>query len=170
MYLKLYLCLILCSVSLGIGAQPEEEEGQKDIKTFIVRKVSPMPTIEEPIVAVVAPASTPAPKLAQPSLAADKKGLSRLNLKPYKAEEKAKLRLGQYVVFSFEVNEEGRVSDIRIYDSSDLRLVDLLIDKLSATFWNPAKDEAGISKKFQFDYWVLVLSNKAEDGDFDEEY
>lgn len=181
--MKFYLLIGFLGLAYGCFAQPQAEidslcNNETALKTFKVRKVDTetepplLPksdlAISSEIHYVAVKKTEPEEAIQMPSLAYDEKGLMKLlHLAPFSDHGKAPDH-SKYVIFSFEVNEHGMVSDIRIFDTNDWGIVDILIIKLSKTVWNPALTKSGNSTPYNFGRWIAAVPKNVNDRDYEE--
>lgn len=176
---KFYLLVICLGLAIGCYAQPEVEQDTlyaaiKEVKTFKVRKadadvIPPLlpTTVEDSSSLLLDKVEVLAEKVQRPSLAHDKKGLMQLlYLAPF-SENGTTPKDTKYVVFSFEVDETGAVSDIRIFDTNDRNLVDILVSKLSGTIWNPATTDSGDATNYNFGRWIAAIPKNVNESDYE---
>mgnify|MGYP001087931456 CR=1 FL=1 len=179
--MKYYLLLSFWGIALGCYAQPTTSRdtlclAQKEIKTFKVRKVDAAigpQLLSEPKETEVAaisyiPVTEKEETVQLPSLAYDEKGLMQLmHLAPFVENGRIPTDT-KYVVFSFAVDDKGAVSDIRVFNTNDRRMVDVLVHKLSGTIWNPARTNTGDFTHHDFGKWIAAVPTNINEHDYEK--
>jgi hypothetical protein len=170
-------CLFYCILLQGqpLDGSDSTLYAQKDIKIFVVRKSNTVqPVIAPPLIVTENKTEETKPEKetlsykTKPTLYSDKDGLLDLmQLEPFAYWRKAP-KTGAYVVFSFNIDEWGFVSEINIYDTNDRALVDQLIHKLDKTRWNAALTMEGKRAAYKFGNWIAMIPTKIKPKEYED--
>ncbi len=109
----------------------------------------------------------PQEKIVQlPTLAGGDFGL--MNIKPYRAG--MDLKNWKFVVLEYSVNQYGWVSQVEVLKSNDSRLKNVVLRKLKASKWNPARNQLGEPIKYKMYQQVVIVKDRTYEEDYRRNY
>lgn len=170
-----------CCSSFVLYAQPPANEVEINGETFKVKKIVIKKVTDSIPVSVTAPPekeltktiritkgeSTPFEEAATlPTFISGEYSLMQVQ----NYDKKMQLNGQKYVVLQYIINKYGWAQNIKIHNTNDNRLAALVLKKLKATQWNPAKNRKGEAINYLANKQVVIVKDRTYDEDYYDNY
>lgn len=101
-----------------------------------------------------------------PTLAGGDFGL--MNIQVY--QKGMDLKNWKFVALEYSVNQYGWVNKVTILKTNDSRLKDVVLRKLKASKWNPARDKSGKPMEYKMYQQVVIVKDRTYEEDYTRDY